>query len=50
MTSDFSLPCVSFVNVYQFVCVCAFFPFVFEDGMWALILYQFLIIAYLVYL
>ena len=25
---------MSFVNVYQFVCVCASFPFGFEGGMW----------------
>ena len=34
---SFGLPCVSFVNVYQFVCVCASFPFGFEGGMWDLI-------------
>ena len=30
------LLCVSFVNVYHF-CVCPSFPFVFEGGMWDLI-------------
>ena len=34
---SFGLPCVSFVNVYQFVCVCASFPFGFEGGVWDLI-------------
>ena len=35
----FGLLCVSFVNVYQFVCVL-FSPFGFEDGMWDLINYS----------
>ena len=26
---SFGLPCVSFINVYQFACVC-FFPFLFR--------------------
>ena len=30
---SFGLPCVSFVDVYQSVCVCASFPFGFEDVM-----------------
>ena len=29
--------CVSFLNVYRFVCVCAFFLFSFEGRMWDLI-------------
>ena len=33
----FGLRCVSFVNVYQFLCVCPAFPFGFEDGMCNLI-------------
>ena len=28
---------MSFMNVYQFVCVCSSFPFVFEGGIWDLI-------------
>ena len=32
----FGLLCVSFVNVYQFLCV-SFFSFGFEGGMWDLI-------------
>ena len=32
-SSLFCLPCLSFVNVYQF-CVCVSFPFGFESGMW----------------
>ena len=34
---SFGLLSLSFVNVYQFVCVCASFPFVFEDGIWDLV-------------
>ena len=30
---SFGLPCVSFVDVYQSVCVCASIPFGFEDVM-----------------
>ena len=34
---SFGLLCVSFVNVYQFLCVCLSFPFGFEGGVWDLI-------------
>ena len=34
----FGLPSMSFVNAYQFVCVC-FFPYNYEGGMWDLILF-----------
>ena len=34
---SFSFLCVSFVNVHEFLCVCASFPFGFEGGMWNLI-------------
>ena len=30
---SFGLPCVSFVTVLS-ICVCASFPFDFEDGVW----------------
>ena len=30
---SFGLPCVSFLNVYHFMFVCASFPFGFEGGM-----------------
>ena len=33
---SFGLLCVSFVNVYQFLCVSSF-PFGFEGGMWDVI-------------
>ena len=33
---SFGLLCVYFVSVYQFVCL-VFFPFVFEGGIWDLI-------------
>ena len=33
----FGLLCVSFVNVYQLLCVCPSFPFGIEGGMWDLI-------------
>ena len=33
---SFGVLCVSFVNVYQFLCV-SFFPFGFEGGMWDVI-------------
>ena len=34
---SFNVLCVSYVNVYQFLCVCPF-PFGFEGGLWDLII------------
>ena len=33
----FGLLCVSFVNVYKFMCVCPLFPFGLEGGNWDLV-------------
>ena len=39
MSCLFGLCVVYFVNVYEFVCMCASFPFGFEGGMWDLIVF-----------
>ena len=44
---SFGLLCVSFENVYQFV--CASFPFGFEAGLWDLIVFAFLLLSLVVF-